>query len=338
MPQAVGHQRETLTATLLEPASSSLLPLVAGDFAEAVARIWGEDVGHYLAASNCRRQVWHAWMSQKDLARLGVDRCGFLMSATARLLLQDAFGERPCGMLRALDHIGPVAKPPKFYQQLADILREGGPAATHLRHAPSIDEPMVLALATVGREISPHLAIGLVTSGSLTAGSAKSLQWTYQRLHALNLGKTVDTVARGKDPLVHYRTAMIGIDFPPAPFAFSSGILRPVASLARLKALASEHKNCLSDPYRLWIAATRVLSQRQYFYESAEDGTSLILLAKVGGLGWVMQDVRSAANQPPSQHFRRIVEAELSTYPEICPCWPDEGFAPFIDEMLDWAF
>lgn len=317
--------------------SESILSLIAGAFSEAVALIWKGDEGHYLSAPNGRRQIWHAWLSQQDLAKLSENHRSLMMKAKGKELVRDAFGDVPRGIIRALAHMGPIARAPAFYLSLVKILLADGEAATYLRHAEMIDDAAVTALSCLDSRISPDVAVGLFKSEMISTGSAKALDWSLERLRNLAGDSAVDSVLRSNSLLDSFRSAMIVVAFPKAPFAFPSGDLRPVTTAQRLRELARQQQNCLTCPHRFWAAVTSVLNNRQFFYEWTGEAPALLLLARAGGLGWVVKDARTSANLPINFDQRRAIGPVLSSFPEICPSWPEEGFPIFIDEVLDWS-
>jgi hypothetical protein len=60
-------KRKSAEPNPVAPVKNSLVDHVASYFTDAVTQIWTEDlIGEYLAATDARRHVWHAWLSAKE--------------------------------------------------------------------------------------------------------------------------------------------------------------------------------------------------------------------------------------------------------------------------------
>lgn len=127
----------------MEPTTKSkqktLFQLVAGPLMHEVQTTFvNERQATYLLASNLRRQVWHLWLYACG-AELAQDVAQHLICTKSKTLVAEALDslgiDDACpGMLNALGKLGQFALAKAIYQNLCDILGEGGRGAKFIMH------------------------------------------------------------------------------------------------------------------------------------------------------------------------------------------------------------
>lgn len=282
---------------------SSLLKLVAGEFAPRVAAVWPEPHSAFLAAPAARRHlVCLAISVGRDVAALAEGLLTARLRVSIRLVLPDA----PSGLERALSRAGEVAWDADSYRALVRLLDRAPPAKV-LRHAAALDAELVRRLAGLPEPMAPAAAMAadLTPEGVLVlreAFDALSLRDGLAAAEACAAGW-----ARATTPKALFEK--VRDDLTPEPMAPphpGTARLRPLATKAALKDAAKRYRNCLkdcgSDAATGWMA----------FYEWAGPPGAVVSVARDHVFGWRMDEARLAGNAPVPPPLREEIRSELA--------------------------
>lgn len=282
---------------------TSLLKLIAGEFAPRVATVWPEPHADFLAAPAARRHlVCLAISVGRDVAALGEA----LLSARLRVSIRLVLPAAPSGLERALNRAGETAWDADAYRALVRLLDRAPPAKV-LRHAASLDAELVRRLAGLPEPMAPAaaMAVGLSPEGVLVIREA---------YEALSLRDGPDAAeaaaaewARAATPKALFEK--VRDDLTPGPMAPphpGTARLRPLATKAAMKDAARRYRNCLKD--RGADAATGWMA----FYEWSGPPGAIVAVARDHVFGWRMDEARTSRNAPVPEAVRDEIRSELA--------------------------
>ncbi|MFN4176261.1 hypothetical protein [Phenylobacterium sp.] len=284
-------------------APTSLLKLVAGEFAGRVAVLWPEPHGGFLTASAQRRHlVCLGFAVGADVQALAAA----IMGARLRHVVSAVVGTPPAGLERVLGRLGEIAWDAEAYRLLLTLLARPAPAKV-LRHAEAVDVGLVRRLAglpapmedavRLARELTPEgLAVLCEAHEALRfrdgAGAAEEAAGRWAKA-----GSVRALFAAVRDDLTPEPGA------PPHP---GTARLRPLATKAALRDAARRYRNCLAD--RMPHAA----SGWSAFYEWAGPPGAVVEVARDHVFGWRPEEARLAGNRPVPEPLRDEIMADLA--------------------------
>lgn len=320
--------------------SDNVLSLIAGPFAEQVSAIWANRIFEYLGATDRRRHLWHAWLSQntsRNLTQEVEEVYNFLSFAKSKIIASDGFGNTPAGFIPALGRLGATACQPAFYLALHRVLSIGGRVAKLIHHMQALDHETITMLASVPRDDLNAVIIQHLIDRSVEPSKIPAMLWMIGRLKTVIGGDVVDeTVLSSGNPVLAVHQKISGLSFPISPWP-EMGLLKPVTSAAHLRAIGHEHNNCLTDFHRLWDAVLSVLSRHCYFYEWRGEQPALIMFNQFAGLGWVITEAYSKNSRRLAPKTRAEIGDLIFANPNICPVWPDRSLVPTLSYYFDRA-
>lgn len=282
---------------------TSLLTLVAGDFASAVDRLWPAPHAPFVTAPAARR---HLVCLALALGRRERSLHGRLLAERLRRVIPAAVGEPPAGLERALGRMGEVAWAAEDYRVLLRVLAAPR-AAKALRHAATIQADVVRRLAALPEPMgeAAHLALELTEDGVVALGEA------YAALR-LRSGDAAAVLAAARWARCGSARAMfeaVRDDLAPEPLAPphpGTARLRPLGSKAELRAAARRFRNCLADrvPHAVtgWSA--------YYLWEGPPAGVVEVTRDHI--FGWRLEEARLADNVPVPEAVRDAIAGELA--------------------------
>jgi hypothetical protein len=282
---------------------TSVLKLVAGEFAPRVAAVWPEPHTPFLAAPAQRRHlVCLAVALGRDLALIGERVLALRLREAIRLVLDDA----PSGLERALARAGETAWDADAYRALVRLL-DGGPAAKVLRHAAVLDADLVRRLAGLPQPMAPAAAVaaGLSPEGVLV------LREAYDALSLRDGPAAAEAAAAGWARAATAKAMFDRVrdDLTPEPMAPphpGTARLRPLATKAALKDAARRYRNCLND--RGSDAATGWAA----FYEWLGTPGVIVGIQRDHVFGWRLDEARTFRNQAAPEAVRDEILSDLS--------------------------
>lgn len=289
------------TATPVEP--SSLLKLVAGEFAQPVAVQWPSPHTAFLTAPSARRHlVCLAVLHGADLALVGEA----ILTQRLRKVLAAVLPRAPSGLARALERLGDVAWPAEGYRQLLGLLGDP-PAAKVLRHAEIIDLAVVQRMAALPGPLAR--ALGLVTE--LSPEGVTVLQEAYEALRFRDGEPSARAAAVRWSRLANAKalSAAVKEDLcpePPAPPHPGTAQLRPMATKAQIRDAARRYENCLVD------LLPHVASGWSAIYEWADTPSAIVQVTRDHIFGWRVEQVRLAKNAAVPETMRQAIATELA--------------------------
>lgn len=281
--------------------------LLAHDFQEQVSAIWaGARIVEYLSATDARRQVWHAWLAASPTqlsdhnAMSGPLVYQHLTLTAGRTLLEQVYGRCPQGALNTLGKLGPEARPRDIYQGIIAVLgQEGSAAAKLLRHAPTIDNEVILALATLPPGLGSRALLAVFKAGTVPGHALGYLCWTLQRLEHLAGASVAQGVMESDTPLRALRDAVLALAFPAPPWG-GTELIVPVTSAAMLRRIGQEFANCLTGAPVWRQTILRILSRERYLYWWRGGEPALLSFRPVGPVGLYIAEASGIRNAPVS--------------------------------------
>ena len=269
---------------------TSLLKLIAGDFAPRVAALWPEPHGDFLAASAARRHlVCLAIALGRDVRAFA----GRLLTVRLRAAIRLAVEVPPQGLERLLGRAGEVAWDADAYRALIRLMERAAPAKV-LRHAETVDATLVRRLAA---DLSPEGVLvlreaydALALRDGHAAAEACAAGWARSSTASVLFGKVRDDLT--PEPMA-----------PPHP---GTARLRPLATKASMRDASQRFRNCLKD--RGSDAATGWSA----FYEWLGPPGAVVGITRDHVFGWRMDEARISRNAPVPNALRDEITSELA--------------------------
>jgi hypothetical protein len=313
-----------------EPANN-LIALVAGEFADDVARIWaGARVAHYLTASDARRHLWHCWLASE---RANLERkfradpaATFrrLMTAKGRNLIEAAYGICPAGLIRALAKCGPQARQRTFYRALVEALTRDDLGAKFIRHSNSLSDDVVLNVAALPTHLQSKPLFEALRTGAICFEDLAHFAWAVAAIERQSVEGSAAMILRATKPLDALKEAIQSLPFPAPPWP-GDDLLRPVGSRTQLNCIARLLDNCLATPRYVTEAVSDALRGRCFFYEWLGREPGLLRFHNVSPLGWILEDGRGVKNAGLSSGTWIEIERSLDAWCDLAPVWVTSG-------------
>lgn len=280
---------------------TSLLSLVAGEFALRVARLWASPHAEFLTAPVARRHlVCLAFTLGKDMSVAGPA----ILERRLPLALKAAVGDPPAGLARALARLGDLAWSMEGYRQLLTLLAEPK-AAKVLRHAQKIEPSLVAHLAALPEPLAGAVRL----ASTLDAPQVDLLREAYDALRQRE-GAQADELASGWRRFDSAKALFAAVRHDlcpaPAPPPHPGGPrLRPLTTKAEFAQAARRYRNCLTDqtPYAAsgWSA----------YYEWMGAPGAMVEITRDHIFGWRLDQARLAGNAPVPEQLREEIVDEL---------------------------
>ncbi|MBW8813298.1 MAG: hypothetical protein JF588_07705 [Caulobacterales bacterium] len=290
-----------IPATRTEP--SSLLKLLAGEFAAQVAATWPEPHAAFLAAPAARRHLTCLALALgRDLPPIAERLLGGRLRHAIRLVLDPA----PSGLERLLGRLGELAWDAEDYRTLLRLLAQRAPAKV-LRHAQQVEPGAVRRLAGLPEPMGEAVGLAL----ELTAEGVLVLREAYDALRLRDGPEAADVAASGWARAGSGKALFEAVrdDLTPEPLApphAGTTHLRPLRSKAELREAARRYRNCLGD--RLSDAATGW----QAFYEWEGPPGAIIGIQRDPIFGWRLEEARVGGNGAVPEAAREAIVSELA--------------------------
>lgn len=288
-------------AARVEP--TSLLNLVAGEFATRVAAVWPAPHAGFVTAPAARRHlVCLAFTAGRDVAALRAT----LLGERLKRAIPAAVGKAPEGLARALMRLGDVAWPAIDYRKLLALLALPAPAKL-LRHAPVIEVETVRRLAELPPAMAPSALVALGLSDDLLA----ALRETYDAI-GVRAGPAAADAAAARWARAGSAKALVEAvrddlypDPPPPPHP-GTPRLRPLATKAAIRDAARRYRNCLRD------YTPHAASGWSALYEWEGSPGAVVDVTRDAIYGWRLEQVRLADNAAVPEPMRSEIVSELA--------------------------
>jgi hypothetical protein len=296
---------KTLIRTVAAPARSepsSLLKLVAGEFAPAIASLWPEPHAPFLTAPAARRHlVCLALALGGDEGRVAEALGGRLRDAVRRV------ADGPAGLERALARLGETAWAAEAYRRLIELLdeREVGKL---LRHAEAIDEAPVTRLALLPEPMRRAWKL----SGTLTDDGARAVA-ECAGVIAFRAGPAEADAAAARWAAIETEDALFEAVredlYPelPAPPHPGTARLKPLATKAALREAGKRFENCLAERVNHAVTGWSV------YYEWTGGEGAIVEIERDAMFGWRLNEAKGRKNAPIAKDERAELAAELAT-------------------------
>lgn len=282
---------------------TSLLKIVAGEFALRVARVWPAPHEPFLSASAERRHlVCLAFALGRDVARLGEA----ILERRLPTAIMAAVGQPSPGLSRAVGRMGECAWSGEAYRGLLRLLADPK-AAKVLRHADRIEQEMVEQLAV----LPPPLAGAAPLVARLDRRQVELLIEAYQALCFQSGAARAAAIAarwsRFETPKALFAAVKADLCPEPAKPPRAGGFrLRPLSSKQDFAQAARRYRNCMADqtPYAAsgWSA----------YYEWTGEPGAIVEIGRDHIFGWRLEQARLADNEPVPHDLREAIVSELA--------------------------
>jgi len=294
-----------IVGAILAPARepTSLLKMLAGEFAPRVATLWPEPHAAFLTAPAPRR---HLVCLALALGREISGHADRLLTDRLRRAIPRVIEAAPAGLERLLGRAGEVAWDADAYRAVVRLLDRRA-AGKVLRHAPAVDAALVRRLAGLPEPMAEavHLAVGLSPEG------VAMLREAYEALAFRDGPAAAEAAARRwcEAETAKALFAAVRDDLTPEPMAPphpGTARLRPLATKAAMKAAARRYGNCLAD--RGSDAATGWVA----FYEWDGPPGVVVGIQRDHVFGWRMDEARVARNAKVPEAVRDEIISEVA--------------------------
>lgn len=282
---------------------TSLLKLVAGEFALRVARLWPAPHEPFLAAPVERRHlICLALALGRDVAGLGVT----IIDRRLPTAITAATGQPAPGLSRALGRMGECAWSAEAYRQLLRLLADPK-AAKVLRHAERIEQDLIEQLAA----LPPPLAGAASLVARLDRRQVELLIEAYEALCFQSGKARAEAVAaqwsRFETPKTLFAAVKADLCPEPARPPRAGGFrLRPLTSKRDFAQAARRYRNCMADqtPFAAsgWSA----------YYEWIGEPGAIVEIGRDHIFGWRLEQARLADNEPVPHELREQIVSELA--------------------------
>lgn len=282
---------------------TSLLKLVAGEFAERVAGVWPEPHAAFLSAPAARRHLaCLGFVTGADVATLAAA----ILGARLRHVIPAVVPRAPTGLERVLGRLGEVAFEAEAYRLLLRLLERPAPAKV-LRHAERVDESLVRRLAGLPEPMERAVRL----ARDLTPEGVAVLREAYEALRFRDGVAAAEAAASGwaraRSGKALFEAVRDDLTPEPRPPPHpGTARLRPLATKAAIKDAARRFRNCLADrtPHAAagWSA----------FYEWGGPPGVIVEVSRDHVFGWRLDEARIADNGAVPEPVRDELASELA--------------------------
>jgi len=288
------------TPARVEP--SSLLKLVAGEFALRAARLWPAPHTPFLTAPAARRHLVCLALALGREAAVGDG----LLAGRLRGAIRAVADPAPAGLERALGRLGETAWTGAAYRKLLELLADRK-AAKLLRHAEVIDADAVGRLAglpaPMGREL--HLSLVITDDGAAAVSEACGAI-------AFRCGPAAADAAAARWADAETEAALFDAvredlyPEPPAPPHPGTARLKPLATKAELREAARRYGNCLAG------RVNHAVSGFSAYYEWTEAPGAVVEVSRDAVFGWRLEEAKGPSNAVLAKDVREALTSELA--------------------------
>lgn len=282
---------------------TSLLKLVAGEFADHIAAVWPEPHAAFLSAPAARRHLACVGFAVgADVPALAAA----ILGARLRHVIPAVVRNAPAGFERVLGKLGELAFDAEAYRLLLRLLGRPAPAKV-LRHAERIDESLVRRLAGLPEPMEGAVRL----ARDLTPEGVTVLREAYDALRFRDGAAAAEAAATG---WAHARSAKalfeaVRDDLTPEPSPPphpGTARLRPLATKAAIKDAARRYRNCLAD------RTAHAAAGWSAFYEWDGPPGVIVEVSRDHVFGWRLDEARIADNGPVPEAARDELASQLA--------------------------
>jgi hypothetical protein len=290
-----------------EFAPTPLLAFLAGEHAEAIARVWPAPHGEFIALPAARRH-----MAALALTRLVAGDHAharrLIEFAPARDVVSFAFRQPPRGLARALSRLGERLWPEAEYAALILALRDPDSAQV-LAHAAAIDIALLAKLHALATPLRKPRIVALLPDANAAATLSEAFALT-RRLNPRRPERDVVLAWSRAQDLPRLADAARAALTPDrfgeaAPAPAMPRPYRAIVSRAGLESEALRFRNCIAS-YAWDIGADQLAV---YVYEG-EPAAMIALKRDVGG--WRLAEALGFENLPLPDEALSVIAADFA--------------------------
>jgi hypothetical protein len=284
-------------------APTSLLKLVAGAFADAVACVWPEPHAAFLAAPAARRHLACLGLAVgADVPALAAA----ILGARLRHAIAAVVPRAPAGLERLLSRMGEIALDAEAYRLLLRLLERPAPAKV-LRHAELVDVSLIRRLAGLPEPMEQAVRL----ARDLTPEAIAVLREAYDALAFRDGRVAAETAAAGWARVGSAKALfeLVRDDLTPEPAAPphpGAGRLQPLATKAAIREAARRYRNCLAD------RTPHAASGWSAFYEWEGPPGAIVEISRDHVFGWRLDEARLADNGVVPEPVRDEIACDLA--------------------------
>jgi hypothetical protein len=296
---------KTLIRTAAAPersAPSSLLNLVAGEFAPRVAALWPDPHAPFLTAPAARR---HLACLALALGR-GEGEVREALTGRMRLMVRRIVRPTPAGLERALARLGETAWSAEAYRRLLDLLADPA-AAKALWHAEAIEAAPVERLGLLPAPMRRAWRL----AGLLSDDAARAVSEAHAAIVFRTGAREADAAAAGwaaaETEGALFEAVREGLyPEPPAPPHPGTARLRPLATKAALKDAAKRYGNCLA------MRVNHAVGGWAAYYEWTEAPGAIVEVSRDAVFGWRLSEAKGPSNAVLDADVREDLVCDLA--------------------------
>lgn len=282
---------------------SSLLKLVAGEFAPALAQIWPDPHVEFLSSGVARRHLaCLALALGRDLPPIA----DVVLEGRIRQAIQAVVDGAAPGLERALTRLGDTAWPGESYRRLLDLLADPQ-AAKVLRHAEAIDPAVVGRLGLLPAAMGRSLALALL----VTDDAARAVSEAADAIACRSGGAVAEAATLRWSELETEAALFEAVredlypEPPPPPFPGNER-LKPLATKAAMREAAKRYDNCLAT------RVTNAVSGFSAFYEWTGGDGAVVEIGRDAIFGWRLEEARGPKNAVLDKDTRAELVGDLT--------------------------
>ncbi|MET0544854.1 MAG: hypothetical protein ABWZ40_00960 [Caulobacterales bacterium] len=323
---------ERAPAVVHSTAMAPLLPVVAGDFARAIAQLWPAPHRPFMEAPAARRHLIAIVLDALDVRDDAIipeapSLGRALERESAKRLTRRFLPDAAEGLPRALHRLGEIAWTGPQYRTLLRLLKDADTAKI-LRHAEALDPGVIMVLEMLppplrhgripyllARPETAALAAEAFEAVRMTRG-AEEIQAVAERWRRAETAGRL--LAMATDDLIPSR-------FQATPFPEHPDLLH-LSSAQAFEETGRRFRNCLAT-YAMRAAAGDLI-----VYEWAGPPPAVLAITRDPVWGWRLEEARITDNDP-IPHDARITIARIMAHLGVAV--ERGGYA--LASVLDWA-
>lgn len=273
--------------------------------------------GHYLRASDERRQVIAAFLSATELDDGALNEAAdFVMEADHRSILIRAFGSVPTGLRSALGRSGPQPHEPTYYRQIVTLLSGGNRRVIEAIWRSTVMNPdRVATITACPTDLCDSRILNKIKDRKHAADVVLSIDLLGRR--GVDRASVVEALRRSDSINDTIKRWSLRMAFPTGPIPAADGY-RPIRNGIELSEIARKYRNCSRGYFSSATSGGHAFGE--FCHEGAE---VLISFDKTDGM-WIVDGVYTYRNFDVDAGISRAAFAFAARY-GIPDRRPDRG-------------
>lgn len=263
--------------------------------------------GHYLRASDERRQVIAAFLSATELDDGALNEAAdFVMEADHRSILIRAFGSVPTGLRSALGRSGAQPHEPTYYRQIVTLLSGGNRRVVEAIWRSTVMNPdRVATITACPTDLCDSRILNKIKDRKHAADVALSVDLLSRR--GVDRANIIEALRRSDSINDTIKRWSMRMAFPTGPIPAAEGY-RPICNGIELAAIARKYRNCVRGYFSSAMTGRHTFGE--FRYKGAE---VLISFDKTDGM-WIVDGVYGYRNHTVDVSLSRAAHAFVARH------------------------